>query len=93
MPMNFVRLPLGALPTEVRAALAECNANFTMRWDSLVSALQKAMAIRNWRMVERIDSKIAQMMVANGGTLGLGNVVGGPNGYAILSEEFLRACP
>ncbi len=95
--MNFVILPPGAVPSEVRATLAECNANFKMRWDRLISARQEAMAIRNWTSVEGIDSEIAQMMVVNDGTVGHGNVVakiiGGPNGYAMLSEEFLGACP
>jgi hypothetical protein len=57
--MNFVVQPLGAVPTEVRTVLAECNANFKMRWDRLISARQEAMGIRNWRRVERIDSEIA----------------------------------
>src|SRR5882762_9150736 len=96
--MNFVRLPLSGVPTEVRAALTECNANFKIQWDHLISARQDAMAIRNWSRIEGIDSEITQMMVVNDdGTVGqhnvVGKIVGGPNGYAILSEEFLRACP
>jgi hypothetical protein len=91
--MNFVMLLLDSVPIGVRAALEEYNANFKMQWDGLLSARQEAMAIRNWRRVEEIDSEISQMMVVNRGEVGqrnmVGKIVGGPNGYVILSEDFL----
>jgi len=91
--MNFVMLQLDSVPIGVRAALEECNANFKMQWDGLLLARQEAMAIRNWRRVEEIDSEISQIMVVNRGEVGqrniVGKIVGGPNGYAIMSEDFL----
>jgi hypothetical protein len=97
MPMNFVMLQLDSVPIAVRAALCEYNANFKIRWDGLLSARQEAMAIRNWRRVEEIDSEISQMMVVNRGEVGqrniVGKIVGGPNGYAIVSEDFLCGLP
>jgi hypothetical protein len=95
--MNFVMLQLDSVPIGVRAALEEYNANFKMQWDGLLSARQEAMAFRNWRRVEEIDSEISQMMVVNRGEVGqrniVGKIVGGPIGYVILSDEFLGACP
>jgi hypothetical protein len=93
---NWVKLPLSAVPTEWRAVLEECSANFKAQWDGLIAARERATTLGDWKKVEQIDSEISQMMVVNTGEIGdrniVGKIFGGPNGFAILSEDFLRAC-
>ena len=92
----WVKMPLSAVPPEWLAVLAEHNANFKAAWEGLIAARAQAITLRDQKKVEQIDFEISQMMTGNNAEVGQGNcvgkIVGGPGGYAILSEEFLRAC-
>jgi hypothetical protein len=95
---NFVKMPLSAVPVEWQTALAECEANFKVRWDGLISERTEAAALGDRKRIERIDFEISQMMAASNGEVGdkigdktiVGRIVGGPNGFAIFSDEFVN---
>jgi len=60
----FVRMPLSAVPLEWRAALAECNENFKIRWNELLSDRAQATVLGDTNKVERIDFELSRMMAA-----------------------------
>lgn len=95
--MNYLRMPLNEVPPEFLAVLNEYNANFEMRWSHLLSTRQDAMATGNQERVDEINFEICQMMAAINGDGRhrkiVARIVGGQNGYAIFSEEFLAIWP